>query len=78
MITLTGPVWDRVSQGLLRLLEKGAFLPGEALPPPEELARQLVVNPVSVRRAYAQLTERGLLECREETGYFVTERREEA
>ena len=82
MISLAGrdslPVWDQVTQGLASLLQKGAFLPGEALPPPEELARQLVVNPVSVRRAYAQLTEQGVLECREETGYFVRERREEA
>ena len=70
------PVWDQVVQGLASLLQKGAFLPGDALPPPEELARQMVLNPVSVRRAYATLEEQGLLERRETTGYFVTERRE--
>ena len=80
MIPLAGrdslPVWDQVTQGLASLLQKGAFLPGEALPPPEELARQLVLNPASVRQAYARLEEQGLLEHRQEGGYFVRERRE--
>lgn len=76
MIPLAGrdslPVWDQVTQGLLQLLRKGAFLPGEALPPPEELARKLVLNPVAVRQAYATLEDRGFL-LRQETGYAVTE-----
>lgn len=76
MIPLAGrdsiPVWDQVTQGLLQLLRKGAFLPGEALPSPEELARKLVLNPVAVRRAYAALEDRGLL-LRREAGYTVTE-----
>lgn len=80
MIPLAGrdslPVWDQVVQGLLHLLEKGAFLPGEAFPPPEELARQMVLNPVAVRRAYDDLADRGYLERRQEAGYFVLERRE--
>ena len=80
MIPLAGrdslPVWDQVAQGLLQLLQKGAFLPGESLPPPEELARQMVLNPTAVRRAYEDLTDRGVLERRQESGYFVTERRE--
>lgn len=80
MIPLAGrdslPVWDQVGQGLLHLLQKGAFLPGEPLPPPEELARRMVLNPVSVRRAYEGLEERGYLERREDERYVVTERRE--
>ena len=80
MIPLTGrdslPVWDQVAQGLLGLLEKGAFLPGDALPSPEELARRMVLNPVAVRQAYATLEGRGLLE-RREAGYIVREGREE-
>ena len=80
MIPLTGrdslPVWDQLTQGLLHLLQKGAFLPGDALPPPEELARQMVLSPVAVRQAYATLEEQGLLERRQEAGYFVQERRE--
>ncbi len=79
MIPLAGrdslPVWDQVSQSLLRLLQKGAFLPGEVLPAPEELARQMVLNPVAVRRAYATLEDQGLL-SRREAGYTVAERRE--
>ncbi len=68
------PVWDQVLLGLEDLLKKGAFRPGEALPPPTELARQLVLNPAAVRRAYAALVERGEL-TRGEDGYFVAEGR---
>ncbi len=80
MISLAGrdslPVWDQVSQSLLRLLQKGAFLPGEALPLPEELARQMVLNPSAVRQAYAGLEDEGYLERRQDAGYVVRERRE--
>ena len=76
MIPLAGrdslPVWDQVLQSLSQLLQKGAFLPGEALPAPEELARQMVLNPTAVRRAYAALEDQGLLR-RQEAGYTVTE-----
>ena len=80
MIPLAGrdslPVWDQVGQSLLQLLQKGAFLPGGALPRPEELARQMVLNLSAVRQAYAGLEDRGYLERRQDAGYFVTERRE--
>ena len=73
MISLAG----RVTEGLAALLEKGAFLPGEALPSPEELARRMILNPVAVRQAYAALEDQGLLERRQESGYYVRERGEE-
>lgn len=82
MIPLAGrdslPVWDQVGQSLLHLLQKGAFLPGDSLPPPEELARRMVLNPGAVRRAYDGLEEQGYLERRQDDRYFVTERREPA
>lgn len=81
MIPLTsrqaGPVWDQVADGLEQLLERGAFLPGETLPSPEELAWQMVLNPNAVRSAYDRLTERGKLEHDEKAAYRVAERREE-
>ncbi len=69
------PVWDQVVHGIADLVRKGAFLPGEALPPPEELARQLVLNPEAVRRAYAALEEEGLLAHGRDV-YTVAEGRE--
>lgn len=73
-----GPVWDQVADGLEQLLERGAFLPGETLLSPEELAWQMVLNPNAVRAAYERLTERGQLEQDETTAaYRVAERREE-
>lgn len=81
MIPLTsrqaGPVWDQVADSLELLLAQGAFLPGETLPSPEELAWQMVLNPNAVRSAYDRLTAQGTLEKDEAATYRVAERREE-
>ena len=71
------PVWDQVADGLTRLLELGAFAPGEALPPPEELAWKMVLNPNAVRNAYDSLTQQGVLEMDETATYRVVERSED-
>ena len=77
MIPLTsrqaGPVWDQVEL----LLAQGAFLPGETLPSPEELAWQMVLNPNAVRAAYERLAAQGTLEKDKTATYRVAERREE-
>lgn len=78
MIPLTsrepGPVSAQVAQSLAGLLDRGAFLPGEALPRPEELAWQMALNPRAVRRAYEALADQGRL-TREGESYIVAERR---
>lgn len=61
------PVWDQVADSLRHLLRGGAFLPGERLPAPETLARQLALNPGAVRWAYEALADQGFLE-RQESG----------
>ncbi|MFG6373574.1 MAG: GntR family transcriptional regulator [Oscillospiraceae bacterium] len=81
MIPLTsrqaGPVWDQVAGGLERLVRAGAFLPGEMLPSPKELAWQMVLNPNAVRSAYERLVAQGVLEQDEHAAYRVAERSEE-
>ncbi len=81
MIPLTSrdsrPVWDQVTDGLASLLRRGAFLPGESLPPPEELAWQMVLNPGAVRRAYETLAQQGILVHGENAAWTVAERRGE-
>lgn len=81
MIPLTsrqaGPVWDQVADSLERLLACGAFLPGETLPSPEELAWQMVLNPNAVRSAYDRLERQGKLERDKTAAYRVVERRED-
>lgn len=71
------PVWDQVTDGLLWLVNAGAFAPGEALPTPEELAWQMVLNPNAVRAAYERLTQQGVLEKDNTTTYRVAERSED-
>lgn len=72
-----GPVWDQVADGLAWLLEMGAFTAGEKLPPPEELACQMVLNPNAVRSAYDRLVQQGTLKKEGPATYRVAERSED-
>ena len=48
---------------------------GDQLPSVRALAEELVVNPNTVARAYADLAREGLLESRAGRGVFITRKR---
>jgi GntR family transcriptional regulator len=60
---------DQVSQ----LIHAGALEPGERLPSVRELAQQLLVSLITVRRAYADLESAGLIVRRQGQGTFVSD-----
>jgi GntR family transcriptional regulator len=64
----------RLRQAMLATLEKGGLQPGQALPGERELARQLDLSRVTVRRAIAGLVDDGVLVQRHGAGTFVAER----
>jgi GntR family transcriptional regulator len=64
----------RLRQALLATLEKGGLQAGQALPGERELARQLDLSRVTVRRAIAGLVDDGVLIQRHGAGTFVAER----
>ena len=61
------PIPAQVAESLRRLVSAGAFLPGEALPAPQELACALAVSPVAVFGAYRSLEEEGVLTAHNDT-----------
>jgi len=48
------------------------LLPGEQLPPVRDLAVQLNIKPSTVRKAYSQLKNLGILNTRQGTGTFIS------
>jgi GntR family transcriptional regulator len=64
-------ITDQVRLGVLA----GRLNVGEQLPSIRALAEELVVNPNTVARAYADLMREGLLESRAGRGVFITHKR---
>jgi GntR family transcriptional regulator len=64
---------DQVRRGVAR----GRLRPGARLPSVRVLSRELVVNPNTVARAYAELEREGTLNTRQGLGVFVAEPQKE-
>lgn len=64
----------RLRQALLATLESGALQPGQSLPGERELAAQLALSRVTVRKAIGGLVDDGILTQRQGAGTFVAER----
>ncbi|WP_193376396.1 GntR family transcriptional regulator [Mycobacterium sp. UM_CSW] len=77
----TGPVSSDAGVPLHRQLflvlhdeiDRGAIVPGEALPTEQTLCEQFGVSRITVRRALADLAEQGYIERRHGVGSFVRE-----
>src|ERR1700752_4465586 len=54
-------------------IDRGVIAPGEALPTEQTLCDQFGVSRITVRRALADLAERGYIERRQGVGSFVRE-----
>ncbi len=70
------PIYRQITDQVRRAIATGALLPGEQLPSVRALAEILVVNPNTVARAYADLTQEGVLESQAGKGLFVAQRRQ--
>jgi GntR family transcriptional regulator len=67
------PLFEQISRQVRAQVAAGRLLPGHELPPIRVLANQLVVNPNTVVRAYAQLETEGVLVKRSTAGTFVAD-----
>jgi GntR family transcriptional regulator len=65
------PVYAQIEEQMARLVMTGGFRPGEQIPSVRELAILLRVNPLTVSKAYARLSERGIVETQRGRGVFV-------
>jgi DNA-binding transcriptional regulator YhcF (GntR family) len=65
------PIYAQIGDQLKFAVASGLLRPGELVPSVRELAKQLVVNPNTVARAYRDLQGEGVLEAVRGTGLQV-------
>lgn len=66
------PIYGQIADRVRFAVASGLLGPGELVPSVRELAKQLVVNPNTVARAYRDLQAEGLLEAVRGTGLAVS------
>lgn len=65
-------IYAQIADRVRFAVASGALRPGDLVPSVRELAKQLVVNPNTVARAYRELQGEGLLDSVRGTGLSVT------
>ena len=70
----TGPLYRRLQDALRRAIETSVLGPQDALPPERELASDLAVSRITVRKALDGLVADGLLTRKQGAGTFVSGR----
>ena len=71
----TTPIYKQVTDQVRLGVATGKLAIGDSLPSVRALAEEIVVNPNTVARAYADLAREGILEARAGLGVFVTRKR---
>lgn len=71
----SAPIYKQIIDQVRLAASTGKLDPGDQLPSVRTLAEELVVNPNTVARAYAELVRDGVLEARHGKGAFVAPRR---
>jgi DNA-binding transcriptional MocR family regulator len=64
-------LYEVVAQRICRLIEAGTLRPGERIPSVRKLSQQTDVSVSTVLQAYRLLEDRGQVEARPQSGYFV-------
>ena len=65
------PLYQQVSERLIREIGAGRLLDGQRLPPERSMAAQYGVTVRTLRKSLAELTQRGLLDRRHGSGNYV-------
>src|SRR6185503_12354671 len=67
----TGVLYESVAQDISTMINSGTLGPGDRVPSVRLLSRQRRVSISTVLQAYAMLENRGLIEARPQSGYYV-------
>jgi GntR family transcriptional regulator len=65
------PIYRQIMRQVADAIAGGALVPGERLPSHRELSEQLVIAPLTVKKAYDELEAQGYLESHRGRGTFV-------
>ncbi len=68
------PIYRQIVRQVTDAIASKRLKAGERLPSHRELAEQLVVAPLTVKKAYDELESQGLIETQRGRGTFVSER----
>lgn len=68
-------LYERLGEQITRLIEMGTLRPGERVPSVRRLSAQHQVSISTVTQAYRLLENRGLIEARPQSGYYVRPQR---
>jgi DNA-binding transcriptional regulator YhcF (GntR family) len=68
------PIYRQIMGQITEALAVGRLQPGEKLPSHRELAEELVIAPLTVKKAYDELESLGFLETQRGRGTFVCSR----
>src|SRR5687768_18412732 len=68
-----GPLYQQIIDGLKRDISEGRLPAGASLPSFRQLAEQLMVSLITVKRAYEELEREGIIYRRQGLGTFVAE-----
>ncbi|MBN2388491.1 MAG: PLP-dependent aminotransferase family protein [Anaerolineales bacterium] len=70
------PLYEQVANETALLIRSGTFRPGDRLPSVRKMSRQKKVSISTVLQAYIKLENRGLIEARPQSGYYVRRQEE--
>lgn len=70
------PIYRQIVDHVRHGVAVGSMSPGDQLPSVRGLAEQLVINPNTVAKAYADLVRDGVIESQQGRGYFISDRRQ--
>ena len=68
-----GSLYEQIVAGLKRAIGDGKLQPGDALPSFRQLAEEMLVSVITVKRAYEVLEQDGIIFRRQGLGTFVAE-----
>jgi len=69
------PLFQQLVDSVKRAVARGRLRPGDQLPSVRELARELVINPNTIAKAFRALEAEGVTYSRRGAGTFIAERR---
>lgn len=67
------PLYEQIIDGVKREISAGRLKPGTQLPSFRELAEQLLVSVITVKRSYEELERQGIIYRKQGLGTFVAE-----
>lgn len=74
----TRPLYEQIAERVARMIESGVWRSGDRVESVRALHRQWSVSITTVIAAYRRLEDRGLIEARPQSGYYVTPQRRHA